>query len=329
MVIRFRVRGVQAYTHLVHPSLFQHRPGQRGQVLARFGRDKGFDIPVRTDYVRALKPLLDAVGLRSDLTVILFTLDETVYSRELAPLAGHYPAMKIGPAWWFYDSLQGMKRYREAICETAGLYNTVGFNDDTRAYPSIPARHDLSRRVDANWIAGMVVRGVIDVEDAQTSDGVFPDTAPRLREGENFVGLDGLQASGRNVIFADDQGLGTILNDDFFVGRVFNDVDNDGVYERLIRLQRRLKPVDTSSPRATLDGFLDSVNRAYVLVMQANLALSEKPPGMSREEAREIEDRAARLLERATAVLDLSRVPKALRVAMNHSGPDVCVEPPP
>jgi glucuronate isomerase len=93
-------------------------------------------------------------------------LDETTYSRELAPLAGHYPAVRLGPPWWFFDSLNGMARYFDRVMETAGLYNTVGFNDDTRAYPSIPARHDLARRVDANWLANLVVRHVIDEEDA-------------------------------------------------------------------------------------------------------------------------------------------------------------------
>jgi glucuronate isomerase len=146
-------------------------------VFERFGRDKGADIPVASEFTQNMRPLLVKYGNDSRLTLICFNLDETTYSRELAPLAGHYPAMKIGPAWWFHDSLNGMKRYREQICETAGLYNTAGFNDDTRAYPSIPARHDLSRRVDANWIAGMVVRGVIDMEDARE---MIVDCAYRL-----------------------------------------------------------------------------------------------------------------------------------------------------
>ncbi len=136
-------------------------------TLARFGRDKGFDIPVRTDYVRALKPLLDAVGLRPDLTVILFTLDETVYSRELAPLAGVYPALRLGPPWWFFDSPEGMMRFRQIVTETAGIYNTVGFNDDTRAFCSIPARHDVARRVDCAWLAGLVGDGRIGLDEAQ------------------------------------------------------------------------------------------------------------------------------------------------------------------
>ncbi|MBN1583766.1 MAG: glucuronate isomerase [Anaerolineae bacterium] len=135
-------------------------------IFDHFGRDKGCDIPVGSEFTTNLRPLLNKYGNDPRLTLIVFTLDETTYARELAPLAGHYPALKLGPAWWFHDSLNGMMRYRQQICETAGLYNTAGFNDDTRAYPSIPARHDLSRRVDANWIAGMVVRGVIDMEDA-------------------------------------------------------------------------------------------------------------------------------------------------------------------
>lgn len=136
-------------------------------VFNRFGRDKGFDIPTQTDYVSALKPLLDAVGDSRALTLILFTLDETAYSRELAPLAGAYPALKLGPAWWFFDSAEGMKRYREQVTETAGFYNTVGFNDDTRAFPSIPARHDVARRVDCSFLAELVTTHRLRTSEAE------------------------------------------------------------------------------------------------------------------------------------------------------------------
>ncbi|MGL6159713.1 glucuronate isomerase [Microbulbifer sp.] len=125
-------------------------------VFDKYGRDKGCDIPSRTDYVHALRPLLEAVGNEPNLTVILFTLDETSYSRELAPLAGHYPALRLGPAWWFHDSPEGMRRFREQVTETAGFYNTVGFNDDTRAFLSIPARHDVARRMDCNFLSQLV-----------------------------------------------------------------------------------------------------------------------------------------------------------------------------
>lgn len=135
-------------------------------IFARFGRDKGFDIPGRTDYVAALKPLLDAVGLEPGLTVILFTLDETAYSRELAPLAGVYPCLRLGPAWWFFDSAEGIRRFRELTTETAGFYNTVGFNDDTRAFPSIPARHDVARRVDCAYLADLVIGGRLHEDEA-------------------------------------------------------------------------------------------------------------------------------------------------------------------
>jgi glucuronate isomerase len=135
------------------------RRNHSAQVFRQFGRDKGFDIPGRTDYVEALKPLLDAVGMESNLTVILFTLDETVYSRELAPLAGAYPALTLGPPWWFFDSFEGIKRFREATTETCGFYNTAGFNDDTRAFCSIPARHDVSRRSDSAYLATLVATG--------------------------------------------------------------------------------------------------------------------------------------------------------------------------
>jgi len=137
----------------LHPGSFRnHNAG----LFARFGRDKGADIPMRTEYVHALKPLLDRFGNEPGLAMILFTLDESTYSRELAPLAGHYPCLKLGPAWWFHDSPEGMRRFRRMTTETAGFYNTVGFNDDTRAFLSIPARHDLVRRVDCGFLAELV-----------------------------------------------------------------------------------------------------------------------------------------------------------------------------
>jgi glucuronate isomerase len=126
----------------------------------------GFDIPMPTDYVTSLKPLLDAVGTDPRLTVILFTLDETSYSRELAPLAGHYPALALGPPWWFHDSPEGMRRFRERTTETAGFYNTVGFNDDTRAFLSIPARHDVARRMDCAYLARLVAEHRLEEDEA-------------------------------------------------------------------------------------------------------------------------------------------------------------------
>ncbi len=146
-------------------------------LFDRFGPDKGADIPMATEFTRNLRPLLNKYGSDPRLTLILFTLDEASYSRELAPLAGHYPAVRLGPPWWFFDSYNGMRRYREFVSETAGLYNTVGFNDDTRAFPSIPARHDLWRRADANWLAGLVVRGLVDLPDAEE---MIQDSAYRL-----------------------------------------------------------------------------------------------------------------------------------------------------
>jgi glucuronate isomerase len=138
------------------------------QTLAeRFGPDMGADIPVVTEYTRNLTALLNAYGNDPRLTLIVFTLDESTYARELAPLAGHYPALRLGPPWWFHDSVEGMKRFRQMTTETAGIYNTAGFNDDTRAFCSIPARHDLSRRVDANYLAGLIAHHVIDVADAR------------------------------------------------------------------------------------------------------------------------------------------------------------------
>ncbi|MEP7329041.1 MAG: glucuronate isomerase, partial [Betaproteobacteria bacterium] len=159
----------------IHPGSFRnHNPA----VFARFGRDKGADIPTRTDYVRALRPLLEKYGNDPRLTVILFTLDETSYSRELAPLAGHYPALKLGPPWWFHDSPEGMQRFREQATETAGFYNTVGFNDDTRAFMSIPARHDVARRMDCGFLATLVVEHRIGEDEAfELAPGLAHDFA--------------------------------------------------------------------------------------------------------------------------------------------------------
>ncbi|HSB04930.1 MAG TPA: glucuronate isomerase [Thermodesulfobacteriota bacterium] len=136
-------------------------------IYNRFGANMGADIPGQSEFTKNLRPLLNKYGNDARLTLILFTLDESTYSRELAPLAGHYPAIKLGPPWWFHDSVNGMRRYLDRVMETAGIHNTAGFNDDTRAFPSIPARHDLWRRVCANWIAGLMVKGIVDAEDAQ------------------------------------------------------------------------------------------------------------------------------------------------------------------
>ncbi|MCF2869506.1 glucuronate isomerase [Octadecabacter sp. G9-8] len=147
----------------IHPGSFRNHSDV---IMGRFGRDKGYDIPTRTDYVHALKPLLDAVGQEPDLTIIVFTLDETSIPRELAPLAGVYPALKLGPPWWFHDSAEGMRRFRETATETAGFYNTVGFNDDTRAFCSIPARHDVARRIDCGFLATLIATGRLDADEA-------------------------------------------------------------------------------------------------------------------------------------------------------------------
>ncbi|PIB96813.1 glucuronate isomerase [Caulobacter sp. X] len=148
----------------IHPG--SHRNHNVG-LLNSHGRDKGADIPMRTEYVDALKPLLTRMGNDPRLSIILFTLDETTYSRELAPLAGHYPVLKLGPSWWFHDSPEGMMRFREQVTETAGFYNTVGFNDDTRAFLSIPARHDVARRVDSAFLARMVAEHRMDLVEAE------------------------------------------------------------------------------------------------------------------------------------------------------------------
>ena len=147
----------------IHPGAFRNH---NRKLFESHGRDKGADIPQPTDYVHALKPLLDRFGNHPRLTVIVFTLDESAYSRELAPLAGHYPVLKLGPAWWFHDSSEGLRRFRELTTETAGFYNTVGFNDDTRAFLSIPARHDVARRIDCAFLARLVAEHRLSEDEA-------------------------------------------------------------------------------------------------------------------------------------------------------------------
>ncbi len=147
----------------IHPGSVRNH---NAAIFARYGRDMGADIPQSTNYVDALRPLLDHLGNEPGLSIILFTLDETAYSRELAPLAGHYPCLKLGPPWWFFDSPEGMRRFREQVTETAGFYNTAGFNDDTRAFLSIPARHDVARRMDAGFLARLVAEHRIDEDEA-------------------------------------------------------------------------------------------------------------------------------------------------------------------
>lgn len=147
----------------LHPGSFRNH---NRHIFERFGLDKGADIPTPTEYTRNLYPLLNKYGNDSRLSLILFTLDETAYARELAPLAGFYPSVRLGAPWWFFDSVLGMERYLDAVTETAGIYNLAGFVDDTRAFPSIPARHDVWRRVTCNWLAGRAVRGLIDRDEA-------------------------------------------------------------------------------------------------------------------------------------------------------------------
>jgi glucuronate isomerase len=161
----------------IHPGSFRNHNRWLHQ---HYGRDKGADIPQRTDYVRALKPLLDRFGNEARLSIILFTLDESTYARELAPLVGHYPCLKLGPAWWFHDSPEGMRRFREMTTETAGFYNTVGFNDDTRAFLSIPARHDVARRVDCAFLARLVAEHrIADWEAAELAHELAYDLVRR------------------------------------------------------------------------------------------------------------------------------------------------------
>ena len=147
----------------IHPGVLRDHSTA---ISATYGSDKGYDIPVPTEFTRALRPMLDRFGTDPRFRLILFTVDETVYSRELAPIAGTYPSVRLGAPWWFLDSPEGMRRFRELATETAGFYNTSGFVDDTRAFASIPARHDLFRRVDAGYLARLVLEHRLGLDEA-------------------------------------------------------------------------------------------------------------------------------------------------------------------
>jgi len=162
----FQMAAMSAEDGLVmqlHPGVLRdHHP----EIHATYGPDQGHDIPVATEFTRSLRPVLEKFGHADGFRLVLFTVDETTYSRELAPIAGVYPAVRLGAPWWFLDSPDGMRRFRELVTETAGFYNTSGFVDDTRAFLSIPARHDLSRRIDAGYLAKLVVEHRLEEDDA-------------------------------------------------------------------------------------------------------------------------------------------------------------------
>jgi glucuronate isomerase len=161
----------------IHPGVARdHDPS----IQRVYGGDRGFDIPVPVDFVHGLRPMLNAFGQDPRFRCIVFTIDETAYSRELAPLAGAYPSMRLGAPWWFLDAPSAMRRFREAVTETAGFYNTSGFVDDTRAFVSIPARHDVARRVDSGYLADLVVGGQLGVDEATETAIDLALTIPRL-----------------------------------------------------------------------------------------------------------------------------------------------------
>lgn len=160
----------------LHPGVLRDHSAS---ALQLYGPDRGFDIPVATEFTRSLRPLLQSFGRHPALRLILFTVDETVYSRELAPLAGVYPAVRLGAPWWFLDSPEGLRRFRSSVTETAGFYNTAGFVDDTRAFASIPARHDLARRIDAGYLATLVAQHHLDLDEAVETAVDLAYTIPR------------------------------------------------------------------------------------------------------------------------------------------------------
>ncbi len=160
----------------LHPGVLRghHRP-----TLDRFGADSGHDLPLTTHYTEPLREMLNDFGTNETFRLVLFTVDETSFSRDIAPLAGFYPSVFVGAPWWFLDSPDGIRRFREAVTDSAGFYKTSGFIDDTRAYLSIPARHDVSRRMDAGWLSTLVVTGRLGEEEAATIARDLVDRIPR------------------------------------------------------------------------------------------------------------------------------------------------------
>jgi glucuronate isomerase len=160
----------------LHPGVHRnhHTP-----TLERFGADTGHDIPTTVEFTRGLQPLLDRFGTAEGFHLILFTLDETVFSREIAPLAGFYPSVYAGAPWWFLDAPEAVRRFRGAVTETAGFYRTSGFIDDTRAFLSIPARHDMSRRLDSGYLAQLVAEHRLDEDEALETAVDLVTTIPR------------------------------------------------------------------------------------------------------------------------------------------------------
>lgn len=160
----------------VHPGVYRNHSSE---TFAAFGPDTGHDIPVTTTYVENIRPLLEKYGNARDFHLVLFSVDETVYSREIAPLAGFYPSVYIGAPWWFLDAPDAVQRFRAAVTETAGFYRSSGFIDDTRAFLSIPARHDMARRLDSAFLARLVREGRIDSAMAERIAVDLVDTLPR------------------------------------------------------------------------------------------------------------------------------------------------------
>ncbi|MDR2931395.1 MAG: glucuronate isomerase [Propionibacteriaceae bacterium] len=158
-----RMASEDGLTMTLHPAVFRNHHTPTHQ---RYGADVGADIPLSVEFTRALQPMLDAFGVQPNFTLVVFTIDETVYSRELAPLAGFYPSMYVGVPWWFIDAPDAIRRFLEAVSESAGFSRTSGFIDDTRAFLSIPARHDMSRRMDCGHLARLVVEHRLDVDEA-------------------------------------------------------------------------------------------------------------------------------------------------------------------
>ncbi|AXH94924.1 glucuronate isomerase [Ornithinimicrobium avium] len=171
-----RMASEDGLTMTLHPAVHRdHHPG----TLEAYGADVGADIPISVEVTRALQPALARYGTHPNLTLVVFTIDETVYSRELAPLAGFYPSLHVGVPWWFIDAPDAITRFRAAVTESAGFTRTSGFVDDTRAFLSIPARHDMARRLDSGFLARLIAEHRLTEDEAVETARYLVQTQPR------------------------------------------------------------------------------------------------------------------------------------------------------
>ena len=177
MTYRFAEMATEdGLTMTIHPGVWRN---SSRSALEKYGPDTGHDIPFQMDFINGLQPLLSDFGENPDFHLVLFTIDETTFSRELAPMAGYYPSVYVGAPWWFIDEVDAIARFRASTTGTTGFSRYSGFIDDTRAYCSIPVRHNTARRVEAGYLARLVAEHRISEDRAADAIVDLIDASPR------------------------------------------------------------------------------------------------------------------------------------------------------